>query len=389
MQQHRRLGLMTIFAVFLRLGCTSFGGPVAHLAYFHAEFVERRRWLNEAEYLDLVALCQFLPGPASSQVGLALGYRQGGYFGALAAWLGFTLPSALVLLVFALGMVQGGLLNDAALHGLKVVAMAVVVQALWQMGQKLCHTRATFVLMLAAAALMTVWPFAWMQWLLIIAAAGLGLLWFRRPDAAPMPSEKVQTRAWLWLAALLLIGVALYALGRPDSAWGLADIFYRTGASVFGGGHVVLPMLQAELVPTGWLSADWFLAGYGLAQAVPGPLFTLAAFLGAAALPDLPVWGGTVALAAMFLPSFLLVFGVLPYWQRWRQSASMRAALTAINAAVVGLLLAALYRPIFTETVRGWTDVLWVLLVYLALTRFNMPPWLLVLAGGLGGWLLG
>ncbi len=359
------------------------------LAYFHAEFVERRRWLSEAEYLDLVALCQFLPGPASSQVGLALGYRQGGYLGALAAWLGFTLPSALVLLVFALGMVQGGLLNDAALHGLKVVAMAVVVQALWQMGQKLCHTRATFALMLAAAALMTVWPFAWMQWLLIIAAAGLGLLWFRRPDAAPMPSEKVQTRAWLWLAALLLIGVALYALGRPDSAWGLADIFYRTGASVFGGGHVVLPMLQAELVPTGWLSADWFLAGYGLAQAVPGPLFTLAAFLGAAALPDLPVWGGTVALAAMFLPSFLLVFGVLPYWQRWRQSASMRAALTAINAAVVGLLLAALYRPIFTETVRGWTDVLWVLLVYLALTRFNMPPWLLVLAGGLGGWLLG
>ena len=394
MQKNRvgRQGFGQIFRIFLRLGCTSFGGPVAHLAYFHEEFVTRRRWLSEAEYVDLVALCQFLPGPASSQVGLGLGWRQGGYAGALAAWLGFTLPSALLLFACALGMVQAGLLDGAALQGLKVVAMAVVIQAVWQMGRKLCNTAATVALMLAAAALMLAVPAAWMQWLLLALAALAGYVWFDRPPAQRLPENDVPTLSGVWwLAALVLVGVLLLVLGgSAGGLWQLADIFYRTGASVFGGGHVVLPMLQAELVPTGWVDADWFLAGYGLAQAVPGPLFTLAAFLGAASNSGAaPVWGGSVALLAMFAPSFFLVFGVLPYWQRLRTVGGVQAALRAVNAAVVGLLLAALYRPVWMETVNGVTDLAAVALAYAALVKLKLSPWLVVLAGGLLGWLWG
>ena len=394
MQKNRvgRQGFGQIFRIFLRLGCTSFGGPVAHLAYFHEEFVTRRRWLSEAEYVDLVALCQFLPGPASSQVGLGLGWRQGGYAGALAAWLGFTLPSALLLFACALGMVQAGLLDGAALQGLKVVAMAVVIQAVWQMGRKLCNTAATVALMLAAAALMLAVPAAWMQWLLLALAALAGYVWFDRPPAQRLPENDVPTLSGVWwLAALVLVGMLLLVLGgSAGGLWQLADIFYRTGPSVFGGGHVVLPMLQAELVPTGWVDADWFLAGYGLAQAVPGPLFTLAAFLGAASNSGAaPVWGGSVALLAMFAPSFFLVFGVLPYWQRLRTVGGVQAALRAVNAAVVGLLLAALYRPVWMETVNGVTDLAAVALAYAALVKLKLSPWLVVLAGGLLGWLWG
>ena len=394
MQKNRvgRQGFGQIFRIFLRLGCTSFGGPVAHLAYFHEEFVTRRRWLSEAEYVDLVALCQFLPGPASSQVGLGLGWRQGGYAGALAAWLGFTLPSALLLFACALGMVQAGLLDGAALQGLKVVAMAVVIQAVWQMGRKLCNTAATVALMLAAAALMLAVPAAWMQWLLLALAALTGYVWFDRPPAQRLPENDVPTLSGVWwLAALVLVGMVLLVLGgSAGGLWQLADIFYRTGALVFGGGHVVLPMLQAELVPTGWVDADWFLAGYGLAQAVPGPLFTLAAFLGAASNSGAaPVWGGSVALLAMFAPSFFLVFGVLPYWQRLRTVGGVQAALRAVNAAVVGLLLAALYRPVWMETVNGVTDLAAVALAYAALVKLKLSPWLVVLAGGLLGWLWG
>lgn len=394
MQQNRvdRQGFGQIFRIFLCLGCTSFGGPVAHLAYFHEEFVTRRRWLSEAEYVDLVALCQFLPGPASSQVGLGLGWRQGGYAGALAAWLGFTLPSALLLFACALGMVQAGLLDGAALQGLKVVAMAVVIQAVWQMGRKLCNTAATVALMLASAVLMLAVPAAWMQWLLLALAALAGYMWFDRPPTQRLPENNApsQSGVW-WLAAFVLVGVLLLVLGNSAGGlWQLADIFYRTGASVFGGGHVVLPMLQAELVPTGWVDADWFLAGYGLAQAVPGPLFTLAAFLGAASNSGAaPVWGGSVALLAMFAPSFFLVFGVLPYWQRLRTVGGVQAALRAVNAAVVGLLLAALYRPVWTETVHGMADVAAVALACAALVKLKLPPWLVVLAGGMLGWLWG
>lgn len=387
-EQYRRLWM--IFSVFLCLGCTSFGGPIAHMAYFHEEFVRKRRWLDEAEYTDLVALCQFLPGPASSQVGLALGYRKGGYAGAFAAWLGFTMPSVLILLLFALGMVKGGLFNDTVLHGLKIVAMAIVIQALWQMGQKNCNTRAKFAVMLIAAVLMSVFVSAWMQWLLIVFSALVGALLFRQPEQKRPSEKRVCSRGWVWLATLCLCGVVLYAAAVwLGGVWQIADIFYRVGASVFGGGHVVLPMLQTELVSTGKLSADWFLAGYGLAQAVPGPLFTLAAFLGVAALPQMPLWGGVVAVVAIFAPSFFLVFGVLPYWQKWRETDTARAALTAVNAAVTGLLLAALYRPVFTETIGSAVDIVWLALALWVLVRLKLPVWLVVLAGALAGYLVG
>ncbi|KLT72519.1 hypothetical protein PL75_07370 [Neisseria arctica] len=387
-EQYRRLWM--IFSVFLRLGCTSFGGPIAHLAYFHEEFVRKRRWLDEAEYTDLVALCQFLPGPASSQVGLALGYRKGGYAGAFAAWLGFTMPSVLILLLFALGMVKGGLFNDTVLHGLKIVAMAIVIQALWQMGQKNCNTRTKFAVMLIAAVLMSVFVSAWMQWLLIVFSALAGVLLFRQPEQKRPSEKRGYSRGWVWLATLCLCGVVLYAAAVwLGGVWQIADIFYRVGASVFGGGHVVLPMLQTELVSTGKLSADWFLAGYGLAQAVPGPLFTLAAFLGVAALPQMPLWGGVVAVVAIFAPSFFLVFGVLPYWQKWRETDTARAALTAVNAAVTGLLLAALYRPVFTETIGSAVDIVWLALALWVLVRLKLPVWLVVLAGALAGYLVG
>lgn len=384
-EQYRRLWM--IFSIFLRLGCTSFGGPIAHLAYFHEEFVRKRRWLDEAEYTDLVALCQFLPGPASSQVGLALGYRKGGYAGAFAAWLGFTMPSVLILLLFALGMVKGGLFNDTVLHGLKIVAMAVVIQALWQMGRNNCNTKVKFALMLIAAVLMLVFASVWIQWLLIACSALAGLLLFRYPKIR-RPSEKsVFSRAWIWLLVLCLCGLVLYAVAAwQGDSWQVADIFYRVGASVFGGGHVVLPMLQTELVSTGKLSADWFLAGYGLAQAVPGPLFTLAAFLGVAALPQMPLWGGVVAVVAIFAPSFFLVFGVLPYWQKWRESDTAQAALTAVNAAVTGLLLAALYRPVFTETIGSAADIVWLGFAWWVLVRLKFPAWLVVLAGAVVGY---
>ncbi len=389
-----------VFLIFLRLGLTSFGGPVAHLGYFREEFVARRRWLTEDAYADLVALCQFLPGPASSQVGLALGLRQAGWGGALAAWLGFTLPSALVIALLGLGLVAGqGLMPAGVLHGLKVAAVAVVAQAVWGMARSLCRGPARLLLMVLACALALLWPGVVGQVgaMLVAGLAGLGL--WGRAGAMPAPPSQgglaagVQPRTGaLLLAAFaaLLVLLPLAARAWPQGWLVLADAFYRAGALVFGGGHVVLPLLQAEVVATGWVAADDFLAGYGLAQAVPGPLFTFAAFLGAAAGHGAGGWlGAAVCLVAIFVPAFLLVAGALPFWERLRHNARARAALAGVNAAVVGLLLAALYHPVWTSAIHAPADLALALATFAALVWARVPPWLVVPLCGAAGWLLG
>ena len=382
-----------VFLVFLRLGLTSFGGPVAHLGYFRTEFVERRRWLGEAAYADLVALCQFLPGPASSQVGLALGLMRAGYAGALAAWAGFTLPSALALIALALGMAQAGdALPAGALHGLKVVAVAVVAQAVWGMARSLCPDAPRRALMLATAAVLTLWPGTVAQ-LLAIGVAGLaGLLWMKPAadaphESLPLPIGRRAGAVWLTLFFILLLGLPLLRLAFPSQALALVDAFYRAGALVFGGGHVVLPLLQASVVPTGWVEHDAFLAGYGATQAVPGPLFTFAAFLGASMQTTPSGWaGGVLALLAIFAPAFLLVAGALPFWESLRARPGARAALMGVNAAVVGLLIAALWNPVITSGIRGAGDALLAGVALLALMRWKWPPWGVVLACALAGW---
>ncbi|WP_291010985.1 chromate efflux transporter [Hydrogenophaga sp.] len=381
-----------VFLIFLRLGLTSFGGPVAHLGYFRQEFVERRRWLSEAAYADLVALCQFLPGPASSQVGLALGLSRAGYAGALAAWAGFTLPSAFALIALALGLTQAGdAVPPGLLHGLKVVAVAVVAQAVWGMALSLCPDTPRRALMLASAALLIAWPSTWMQLLAIGLAALVGLAWLRPAADTPhqpmgVPVSRRAGATWLALFLALLLGLPLLAAALPGQALAVVDAFYRAGALVFGGGHVVLPLLQTSVVPNGWVSADAFVAGYGAAQAVPGPLFTFAAFLGASLSGTPTGWaGGALALAAIFLPALLLIAGALPFWEQLRAQHHVRAALLGINAAVVGLLLAALWNPVITSGIHGVDDGLLAAAALLALMRWKWPPWLVVAGCALAG----
>lgn len=386
----------SVLIVFLRLGLTSFGGPVAHLGYFRNEFVVRRQWLSERDYADLVALCQFLPGPASSQVGIGVGLSRCGLPGALAAWAGFTLPSALLLVLFALGLARhDALIGSGALHGLKVVAVAVVAQAVWGMARNFCTDVPRVTIMALAACLALLMPFAWGQAAVIIAAAMVGVVLF-----APSPaigddpvSFAVGRRtglACLLMFFALLFGLPILARWFPGQALAMIDAFYRTGSLVFGGGHVVLPLLQTEVVAPGWVSEDAFLAGYGAAQAVPGPLFTFAAFLGAATTLEPTRWGGAgIALAAIFLPSFLLVAGVLPFWDRLRANARIRAALAGVNAAVVGLLLAALYQPVWTGAIESAPDFALVIAAVVALLFWKLPPWLVVAVCAAAGWMFG
>lgn len=384
-----------MFLIFLRLGLTSFGGPIAHLGYFRQEFVTRRRWLSERSYAELVALCQFLPGPASSQVGIALGLSQAGYRGAAAAWAGFTLPSAIALILFALGLAHyGGALPHGALHGLKVVAVAVVAQAVWGMARNLCRGVLRVALMLIAACVVLLQPSAWAQVGVMVVAGVAGLLLFKpessaEPDALPIAISRRTGALWLMLFLLLLVALPLLAAWALNPTLALVDAFYRTGALVFGGGHVVLPLLQAEVVPSQWVSNDVFLAGYGATQAVPGPLFTFAAFLGASMTHAPSGWlGGVIALLAIFAPSFLLIFGALPFWANLRKSPRTQAALAGVNAAVVGLLLAALYQPVWTSAVFTGYDAALALLALIALTVWKLPPWLVVLGCGVLGGLL-
>ena len=389
-----------VFWIFLRLGLTSFGGPVAHLGYFRDEFVQRRQWLTERSYADLVALCQFLPGPASSQVGMALGLMRAGMPGALAAWLGFTLPSALVLALLGLGLAGGyAVLPAGAIHGLKVVAVAVVAQAVWGMARSLCVGRAKVTLMALACCAVLLVPGVWGQVGVMLAAGGAGWWLFGRgraatpetpndaPDALLLPLRRRTGAALLVVFAALLVLLPLAVRLWPGSLLAMVDAFYRVGALVFGGGHVVLPLLQSAVVEPGWVSADAFLAGYGAAQAVPGPLFTFAAFLGAAMAPG---WAGAglalLAILGIFLPAFLLVAGALPWWASLRQRAWARGVLAGVNAAVVGLLLAALYQPVATSALHSAADVALALVALAALLRWRVPPWAVVVATALTGW---
>ncbi len=389
---HRKLSLGELFLVFLRLGLTSFGGPVAHLGYFRTELVERRGWLSEHLYADLVALCQFLPGPASSQVVMGIGLARGGMAGALVASLGFTLPSMLLMIGAGYGLlVLGADPADAGwIHALKLVATAVVAQALWAMARNLCPDRLRASIALAAAALLVLWPASVAQLLAIAGGALLGWRLCRaaapgEPDALNLGIGKglavVMLAAYLLLLAWALLPVGVLA---PPAAE-LFAAMYRAGALVFGGGHVVLPLLETETVRSGWVSADAFLAGYGAAQALPGPLFAFAAFLGTVQGPaPNGLVGGLLATVAIFLPSYLLVFGALPFWLALRGSAPLRAALAGVNAAVVGLLLAALYDPVFTGAVHDGGDMALVLGAFGLLHLWRVPAWLLVLGAGTG-----
>lgn len=385
-----------VLAAFFRLGLTSFGGPVAHLGYFREEFVVRRKWFEDRTYADLVALCQFLPGPASSQVGIAIGLSRAGYPGAIAAWTGFTLPSALLLVAFAYGVATIG---DAAgsgwLHGLKIAAVAVVAQAVLGMMRTLAPDRERATLALAATALVLAVPSALGQIGAIALGGVAGLLFLRSREPvehASLPLTVTRSAGACFLAVFfaLLIGLPLLAAAFPHQSVKLFEAFYRAGSLVFGGGHVLLPLLQASVVPPGWVSNDLFLAGYGAAQAVPGPLFTFTAYLGAVMGPQPNGWAGAaLCLVAGFLPSFLLVLGALPFWEGLRRLPLAQAALRGVNAAVVGLLLAALYNPIWMTGITRPADFALAAAAFLLLFMWQTPPWLVVVLCALGGALLG
>ncbi|MFD2795123.1 chromate efflux transporter [Promicromonospora vindobonensis] len=395
-----------VFVVFLRLGLTSFGGPVAHLGYFRDAFVVRRRWLGDRTYADLVALCQFLPGPASSQVGMAIGLRRAGIGGLLAAWAGFTLPSAVLLVAFAYGVTAfGGDAGSGWIGGLKAAAVAVVAQAVLGMARTLAPDarRATIT---GAAAIATLLapsvlglPVVLSQVGVIVLSGVAGLLWLSDPaddrDDEPftVPVRRPVAVACLAVFGALLVALPLLAAATGGGAARLVDIFYRAGSLVFGGGHVVLPLLEAELVPSGLVGHDQFLAGYGAAQAVPGPLFTFAGYLGAVTTSGpTGIAGATIALLAIFVPSALLVVGALPFWERLRGAPRARRALTGVNAGVVGLLAAALYDPVFTQGVLAAGEPLVALALaigaYVALAKWSAPPWAVVIAAGLLGWVV-
>lgn len=389
----RRESVLVVFAAFLKLGLTSFGGPIAHLGYFRDEFVVRKKWMDDRVYADLVALCQFTPGPASSKVGIGIGLAKAGLPGALAAWLAFTLPSALALLLFAYGVET--LADDLGvgwLHGLKVVAVAVVAQAVWGMAKNLCPDARRFTISVAAAITTMVWTTSAGQ----VAAIALGgivgwaFLGASRDETHVDMSISLGRRTAvlsLTLFFVLLLGLPAAAAFYSTQSLSMFDSFYRAGSLVFGGGHVVLPLLQSEVVPPGWVSNDTFLAGYGAAQAVPGPLFTFAAYLGAVMGPEPNGWqGALLCLVAIFLPSFLLVIGVLPFWDDLRRFQAIRAALTGVNAAVVGLLIAALYHPVWTSAIKGPADFGLALAAFALLVFWKLPPWLVVLLSALCGW---
>ena len=386
--------VLEVLGVATRLGLSSFGGPVAHLGYFRDEYVVRRRWLDEATYADLVALCQFLPGPASSQVGIAIGITRAGLLGGVAAWLGFTLPSAIALVAFAYGLRGLGVADAGWLHGLKVAAVAVVALAVWGMARSLTPDRARATIAILAAMGALLWPTGVGQVAIITVAALGGLRFLPGPASAPTARRPVAVGRRLGAAMLGLFFVLLIVLPVVrqlvgSQALAVFDSFFRVGSLVFGGGHVVLPLLQAEVVPPGWVTREEFVAGYGAAQAVPGPLFTFAAYLGAVMGPrPNGLAGAALALVAIFLPSFFMVVGALPFWDALRRRASFQSALRGVNAAVVGLLLAALYQPVWTSAVHGPADVGLALAAFGLLALWKAPPWLVVVLAAAGGSLI-
>lgn len=380
MQFQQKGSVWEVWKTAFRLGLTSFGGPVAHLGYFREEYVQRRQWLDEKTYADLVALCQLLPGPASSQVGMGIGFMRAGFWGAVAAWLGFTLPSAIALSLFAYFLRDASFIDTKWLHGLLVAAVAVVAQAVWGMAKNFAYDRLRASIAIAAAIFTLLLPSVFSQVGVIVAAGIAGLFLLRNTSEAKPTRIAIaihkKTAISLLILFIALLGLLPIARKLTDSHWiALFDSFYRSGALVFGGGHVVLPLLQAEVVPTGWLTADEFLAGYGAAQAVPGPLFTFASYLGMASFG----WkGALVATIGIFLPSFLLIIGMLPFWNWLRHHPRFQAALGGINAAVVGILLAALYHPVWTKAVKGPFDFSLALASFALLTIWKWPSWLVV-----------
>ena len=375
---------LEVLRVFLKLGLTSFGGPVAHLGYFRREFVVRRAWLDERAYADLVALCQFLPGPASSQTGFAVGLMRAGYLGGFAAWAGFTLPSAAAMTLFAYG--EGALkgpIGDGLMHGLKLVAVAIVAQAVMGMAQTLCPDRPRATIAVLSLILTAVAPAAWAQIAVILFGALAGFLVCRQAKdiAVDNAEAPVSRRMGIVFAGLYVVLLALSFIPAGTSAAALAAAFYRSGALVFGGGHVVLPLLHAAVVDPGWVSDSAFLAGYGAAQAVPGPLFTFAAYLGAvASAPPGGVIGAALALVAIFAPGLLLLMAALVFWQDLRARSNARAAMAGVNAAVVGLLASALYDPVWTSAVRDRTDFAVAAAAFIALIVWRAPPLLVVVS---------
>lgn len=387
------MSFLQIFGIFLKLGLTAFGGPIAHLGYFRQEFVERRRWLDDAAYTDLVALCQFLPGPASSQAGFAIGLMRGGWAGGAAAWLGFTAPSAAVLLAAAAASAAAPGWTPALAHGLKLAAVAVVAQAVWGMARALCVRAWQAGVALAALACTMLAGGTAGQILAIAVGLLAGALASRSlPPAAagpvlqPLRLPLGRRAGALLIAAALGLLLALPALASLGMGWAMADAYYRAGALVFGGGHVVLPLLQQAVVAPGWVSQDAFLAGYGLAQAVPGPLFTVAAWMGAVQGPTPHgLAGGLLALAAIFLPGLLLAAGALPWWDALRVQPRAGAALAGAGAAVVGLLAGALYDPVWRSAVADGRDFVVAATAFVLLVRWRVAPWIVVLGAGLAG----
>ncbi|WP_274653709.1 chromate transporter [Paenibacillus humicola] len=382
--------ILEILAASTKLGLTSFGGPIAHLGYFREEYVKRRKWLDEKSYADLVALCQFLPGPASSQVGISIGIMRGGLLGGIASWCGFTLPSALALMIFAYALKNYDAGNAGWLHGLMIAAVVVVAQAVWGMARTLAPDRTRGTIAILTAIITLLWPSAYGQ-LILIAAAGLfGRFFLPKSELPETPrlglpiSRRTAAAAWIVFFGLL-IGLPLLRQAVASHSLAVFDSFFRVGSLVFGGGHVVLPMLQAEVVPPGWLTDSQFLAGYGAAQAVPGPLFTFSAYLGTV----MNGWqGALIALIAMFLPSFLLIAGSLPFWDAVRRRPNFQSVLKGINAAVVGILLAALFNPVWMNAIHTPYDFCLAVAAFGLLMLWKLPPWVVVLFSAAGGALI-
>jgi len=382
--------LIEVFSISTKLGFTSFGGPIAHLGYFHNEYIRRRKWMDEQSYADLVALCQFLPGPASSQVGIGIGILRAGLLGGFVAWLGFTLPSIIVLVLFAY-LLQGFDIGSAGwIHGLKIVAVAIVAQAIIGMGQKLTPDRDRVTIAVVASVISLYWQTAFSQVLIIISAALIGLWFYRNREehvVNNIPNTISRTVAIICLSLffILLIALPLFSQWGGSEWLAMFDSFYRTGSLVFGGGHVVLPLIESEVISNNWVSEEDFLAGYGVTQAVPGPLFTFASYLGAMAGG---LSGAVIATTAIFLPAFLLVAGTLPFWNTLRTNPKIKGALVGINAAVVGILLASLYDPLWTTAIIEPSDFALASILFVMLVFWKLPPWIIVLTGALGGMLL-
>lgn len=380
----------------LKLGLTSFGGPVAHIGYFRQQYVVRKKWLSDEAFGDLTGLCQFLPGPASSQLGIAIGIQRAGLLGGVMAWLGFTLPSVLMLVLFAAFMHGSGMTDAGWLQGLKLAAVAVVAQAVWSMSRSLTPDRPRILLAVSTAAFALLVPGALGQIFPIVICGIAGAFLFK-PSTFPSDSDRANQPKIKWIMASvclllfvsLLILLPILAALHVNPLLQLADIGYRAGALVFGGGHVVLPMLLDNIVSTGLVNEQQFMAGYGAAQAVPGPLFTFAAYLGAVSASGMEgILRALVILLSIFLPSFLLVAGVMPFWSKLREHRTARAVLSGVNASVVGILLAALYDPVWTETVKDSLDFVIVLVGFMLIVIWKCPPWLLVLLAAAGGWIL-